>query len=212
MSYFAGLISRFKLKLADANRIVREHGVLAGAAFVLRLLARWQRTIIFEKPIATPTPESRTPSVLRITQFDRDNYHEYRDLLSECGLNRDPGFLAEGAEGFVAWAGDEPLGVGWRFHHSIFLERGKYPRGSVYLGGYFVVPAARGRGVYPILLRAMSEFEAPAGAVAIAETATNNHASQSGLIKAGFVRRGILTTISIFGFSVVHLLRGDDPR
>ncbi|MEX2174058.1 MAG: hypothetical protein WD872_06830 [Pirellulaceae bacterium] len=91
------------------------------------------------------------------------------------------------------------VAIRWRFTASpLFRPLGYDPAITIYLGGYHMCDAFRGRGLYPYLVQRMFA-DTPAASCAIAETSQGNALSQRGLTKAGFVRRGLIHRTTVGG-------------
>ena len=89
---------------------------------------------------------------------------------------------------WLMWMGDDPIGWGWvATREAAIAELGvtlTLPPGDRYLWDFMILPAWRGRGLYPALLRAiLSEEEA--ARFWIGHDAGNT-ASARGIAKAGF--------------------------
>ncbi len=125
----------------------------------------------------------------------------YQGLLTEAGVGSNPIHFERGGVGWLIVSGNHAVAIGWAFRKSAALEHLGYdPSSSVYLGGFHVRSTHRGQGLYPYLLQRM--FADSGATCAIAETSMDNAASQSGLIKAGFRRRGVAKRLTLCGCPV----------
>ena len=106
--------------------------------------------------------------------------------------------LASGHRPYVARLDDVPVAYGWVAGAGATIgELGvsfTLPRGDRYLWDFVTLPAWRGRGIYPHLLRAIITAEAAAGAARLwIIHAPENPASARGITKAGFAPVGELS-------------------
>jgi hypothetical protein len=84
------------------------------------------------------------------------------------------------------------------------------PKGA-YLAGFHVVEAARGQGLYPLLLNVMSCDAAVQGMASYVDVAPGNQASLRGIEKAGFGRVGELRTVAVAGMIIRCEIEEDFP-
>ncbi len=105
--------------------------------------------------------------------------------------------LAGGHRPYVATLGDTPAAYGWVAGAGATIgELGvsfTLPRGDRYLWDFATLPAWRGRGLYPHLLRAIIAAESPPAARLWIIHAPENPASARGIVKAGFAPVGDLS-------------------
>jgi len=98
--------------------------------------------------------------------------------------------FADGHRPYVAWHNDVPAAFGWVATHSASIgELGAtftIPDGERYLWNFVTLPAHRGLGIYPRLLQAIHEAESRDAERFWIGYAPENHASGSGIAKAGF--------------------------
>ena len=98
---------------------------------------------------------------------------------------------------YVAALGGEPVAYGWIAGAGATIgELGvsfTLPRGDRYLWDFATLPAWRGRGTYPHLLRAIVAAESPPAARHWIIHAPENPASARGITKAGFAPVGELS-------------------
>jgi GNAT superfamily N-acetyltransferase len=97
--------------------------------------------------------------------------------------------FADGHRAYVVWRNGEAAAWGWVATRSAIIGELQttlmLPDGWHYLWNFVTAPTHRGQGVYPYLLMKILEHEADASAFLIAY-APENHASASGIRKAGF--------------------------
>lgn len=106
--------------------------------------------------------------------------------------------LASGHTPYAAFLTGEPVAYGWSA--SVEAEIGGFlrfrlPPGERYLWDFATLPHARGRGVYPRLIRAIVRGEGEAERFWIAHEAGNT-ASAKGIARAGFRPAGELRFLS----------------
>lgn len=98
---------------------------------------------------------------------------------------------------YLAMLGDAPVAYGWVAGAGATIgELGVsfvLPRGDRYLWDFATLPAWRGHGVYPHLLRAIIAAESPPAARLWIIYAPENHASCRGIGKVGFAPIGELS-------------------
>jgi ribosomal protein S18 acetylase RimI-like enzyme len=98
--------------------------------------------------------------------------------------------LAEGHRAYVAWRDGEPAAWGWVATRSADIgELGttfSLPDGERYLWNFVTLPAHRGMGIYPRLVDAIVRAESAEAERFWIAYAPENHASGSGIRKAGF--------------------------
>jgi GNAT superfamily N-acetyltransferase len=91
---------------------------------------------------------------------------------------------------YVAWHDGEPAAFGWVATRSASIgELGAtftIPEGERYLWNFVTLPAHRGLGIYPRLLQAIVDAESRDAERFWIGYAPENHASGSGIAKAGF--------------------------
>jgi GNAT superfamily N-acetyltransferase len=95
---------------------------------------------------------------------------------------------------YVARVGKAPVAYGWSaLSRASIGELGlefAIPAGNRYLWDFATLPAWRGRGIYPRLLDAIVRHESSEAARFWIGHVDGNHASQRGIIKAGFGAAG----------------------
>ena len=105
--------------------------------------------------------------------------------------------LTAGHRPYVATIGGKPAAYGWVAGTGATIgELGvafTLPRGDRYLWNFATLPAWRGRGTYPHLLRAIVAAESPPAARLRIIHAPENPASTRGITKAGFAPVGELS-------------------
>jgi GNAT superfamily N-acetyltransferase len=98
--------------------------------------------------------------------------------------------FADGHRPYVAWHDEQPAAFGWVATRSASIgELGAtfaIPAGERYLWNFVTLPAHRGLGIYPRLLQAIVEAESRDAERFWIGYAPENHASGSGITKAGF--------------------------
>lgn len=98
--------------------------------------------------------------------------------------------MAAGHRAYVAWRGGEPAAWGWIATRSADIgELGTtfdLPPGERYLWNFVTLAAHRGLGIYPRLVDAIVRAESAEGERFWIACAPENHASGSGILKAGF--------------------------
>jgi GNAT superfamily N-acetyltransferase len=96
----------------------------------------------------------------------------------------------DGHRPYVAWNHDQPAAFGWVATRSASIgELGAtftIPKGERYLWNFVTLPAHRGLGIYPRLLQAIVDVESRHAERFWIGYAPENHASGSGIAKAGF--------------------------
>jgi GNAT superfamily N-acetyltransferase len=175
-------------------------GIRAVGAFLGSRLYRRSQSLLFccrELPALPVLPPDL--SIERITAGEADDF--LQDLL-RAGAGEDLHLFGRGAVCYLArWSG-EPAGAGWVFADSYLLRRAGLGGKARYLGACQVAEAFRGRGIYTNLLRTMANDALAAGFEPYIDTSCDNVASQRGILKAGFVHKGMLSAIVLFGFIV----------
>jgi GNAT superfamily N-acetyltransferase len=98
--------------------------------------------------------------------------------------------FAAGHRAYVAWWNEEPAAWGWVATRTADIgELGTtfaIPEGERYLWNFVTLPSHRGLGVYPRLLHAIVRAESREAERFWIAYAPENHASGSGIAKAGF--------------------------
>jgi len=99
--------------------------------------------------------------------------------------------FADGHRAYVAWWNEEPAAWGWVATRGASIgELGAtfiIPDGERYLWNFVTLPSHRGLGIYPRLLQAILRAESREAERFWIGYAPENHASGSGIAKAGFV-------------------------
>jgi GNAT superfamily N-acetyltransferase len=105
--------------------------------------------------------------------------------------------LAAGHRAYVAWAGWMPASWGWVASSTAEIGelglRFRIPPRERYLWNFVTRPEHRGRGLYPRLLNAIVAAESDEAERFWIIHAPENHASASGIRKAGFMPAGTLS-------------------
>jgi GNAT superfamily N-acetyltransferase len=98
--------------------------------------------------------------------------------------------MADGHRAWAAWRDDTIVAWGWvATQHAELGElqfRFIIPEGDRYLWNFVTVPSARGQGLYPRLLDAILQAEGREASRFWIAWAPENHASGSGIVRAGF--------------------------
>jgi GNAT superfamily N-acetyltransferase len=99
--------------------------------------------------------------------------------------------FANGHRAYVAWRNEEPAAWGWVATRSASIGELSasfmMSHGERYLWNFVTLPAYRGLGIYPRLLQAIVRSESVDAERFWIGYAPENHASGSGIAKAGFV-------------------------
>jgi GNAT superfamily N-acetyltransferase len=99
--------------------------------------------------------------------------------------------FANGHRAYVAWRNEEPAAWGWVATRSASIGELSasfmMSQGERYLWNFVTLPAYRGLGIYPRLLQAIVRSESVDAERFWIGYAPENHASGSGIAKAGFV-------------------------
>lgn len=113
------------------------------------------------------------------------------------------------ARGHTPWSAridGEPVGWGWCATREVSIGEldiaVPLPPGNRYLWDFFTVPAWRGRGIYPRLLRTIIEHEPEVARFWVGHD-LGNLASARGITKAGFHEVGLLYHRQDGGFELV---------
>ena len=105
--------------------------------------------------------------------------------------------LEGGHRGYIAWRDAEPAAWGWVATRSAHIgELGTsfdLPKGARYLWNFVTLKRHRGLGIYPRLLDAIVREESTEAEHFWIAFAPENHASGSGIWKAGFTRMADLS-------------------
>jgi len=105
--------------------------------------------------------------------------------------------FADGHRAYVAWWDEEPAAWGWVATRGASIgELGAtfvIPNGERYLWNFVTLPSHRGLGIYPRLLQAILRAESREAERFWIGYAPENHASGSGIAKAGFVAQAELS-------------------
>jgi len=98
--------------------------------------------------------------------------------------------FAAGHKAYVAFIGNEPAAWGWVATHSAEIgelgSRFSIGAGERYLWNFVTRAAFRGRGIYPCLIEAIIGAESAFADRFWIAYAPENHASRTGIVKAGF--------------------------
>jgi GNAT superfamily N-acetyltransferase len=98
--------------------------------------------------------------------------------------------FADGHHAYVAWWNEEPAAWGWVATRTASIGEMQttflLPPGERYLWNFVTLAAHRGRGIYPRLLQAIVRAESADAERFWIGYAPENHASGSGIAKAGF--------------------------
>ncbi len=181
-------------------RLAREGKVLDAARMLFAGICSASTSLLFERRAGSgAAPDSRQLVVRRVAG---DQASEFMKDLCRAGAGPDLDYFESGAVAYLAYEAGAAAGVGWRMASSPLLRRIGEPANSVYVGGFHVVPEARGRGIYPALLNAICRDLPSPDALVFAQTSLSNLASQRGLVKAGFCCRGKLRVLVVMGVIV----------
>ncbi len=98
--------------------------------------------------------------------------------------------FSDGHRAYVAWIDGEPAAWGWAATSTARIGELEatfaIPAGEQYLWNFVTLPAFRGRGIYPRLLDAIVHSESAEADRFWIAYAPENHASGTGIQKAGF--------------------------
>jgi ribosomal protein S18 acetylase RimI-like enzyme len=190
-------LTKARRVLSEAAAQRRGQGNAAAARYLARHLYGRSTMVLFE--CRTKRTGGELPTGFRIVQVGRNQRDAFAAAIDEAGAGSDISNFERGADCWLLLDGERGAAVGWRFWASpLFRPLGYDPARTIYLGGYHVRPEYRGRGLYPLLVERM--FAASEAAdCALAETAPDNVSSQRGLVKAGFIRRGLLHRLVLGG-------------
>lgn len=187
--------------LRRAARDLRAGNARGAARDLARRVCSWSRSLLYVREAGAI--EVDAPSALRIECIRAAEFGPRRQDLERAGALPDAELFDRGAACYLAWWQGQPAGCGWRYARSRLLERLGLAPGAVYAGNFHVREEARGRGIYPALLRQMCRDEAGAGVRMYVQTSRSNHASRRGLEKAGFRCIGELRVLVLAG-CIVH--------
>jgi len=143
-------------------------------------------------PFATRHRNDPVPS---LSPLDAVEVHHVWDVafMAELQQRRERDIadrFAGGHRPYVAWHDEQPAAFGWVATRSASIgELGAtfaIPAGERYLWNFVTLPAHRGLGIYPRLLQAIVEAESRDAERFWIGYAPENHASGSGIMKAGF--------------------------
>jgi GNAT superfamily N-acetyltransferase len=113
---------------------------------------------------------------------------------------------------YVAWYDGEPAAFGWVATRSAEIGElqvnFRMPARDRYLWNFVTLPAFRGLGIYPRLLEAIIDAESAEADRFWIIAAPENHASESGIIKAGFTTLAELSFDSAGRAAVRALIAG----
>ena len=119
--------------------------------------------------------------------------------------------FAAGHRAYVAWYDGEPAAFGWVATRGADIGelavRFTLPPRDAYLWNFVTLPPFRGLGIYPRLVDAMVRAEAPFADRFWIIYAPENHASGSGIAKAGFTNLAELS-FDAAGHAAVRALIG----
>lgn len=135
-----------------------------------------------------PMPELQPLVNLSIARVDDVTQ---MSLLQERHVDEIAGRFHAGHRAYVARLNAAPAGWGWVATRTASIgELGAtftIPEGDRYLWNFATLPSHRGLGVYPRLLQAILRAESEEAERFWIAYAPENHASESGITKAGFV-------------------------
>ena len=201
-----GYCSQVMRTLRAAAAAARERGPRAACDVLLTRVFSRSRTYLYQR--AAGGPVASAPQDLRIVRLDPEQRAACLSDLVRAGAGPELGLLRADTIGYLAYWHGAPVGSGWRYPHSRLLRRLRQPQSAAYLGGFYVLPEARGRGIYPALLRTMCCDAGAPSVLCFAQTSLDNLSSQRGLTKAGFERLGELRVLVLAGLIVACRLRG----
>ena len=195
----SGYLALVREAMEDFLALGRSGNMRRALQFIWRRIWSTSDMAIYECQASTMA-HGAPPEGVCIVKVDAGNRSQHEANIVKAGTGWDMRYFKRKAVCYLAYVGDEPAGIGWRFPSSRLLRRIGRSESDAYLAGFHVVEAFRGRGLYPALLGAACHDVAAPGVSAFAETGLHNVASQRGLAKAGFVPIGRLRTRVLAGF------------
>ncbi len=183
-------LSRYRIRIRE---ILNRQGWKGLARFLFqRIVWRQWHSIVLKDPVGTSRRPSTYPEGIRFSYWlcHRELPDDVRRLLLAAGANE---FLAELDDWDGLWilqAGDGTA-VAWGgiYPNSFQAKVLRLPPGAVLLGGNFVVPTFRGKGLHRLALNDIALRLAQHGCRELfAEVRPDNIASLRGLEGARFVR------------------------
>lgn len=154
-------------------------------------------------------------TVAPLAPLDGITYHRLTDphpmaLAQQRPVDVMRARLEDGHRPYVAMCAGEIVAWGWvatvRAELGELAFRFELPAGDRYLWNFVTAPNARGLGIYPRLLQAIVEMESAEASRFWIVRAPENHASGSGIERAGF-RRVATLSVDLDGRAAVG---GDD--
>ncbi len=194
MDIMRRVLARVTRAFDEGVTIARAQGVAAVWRWLCRSL--WHRSSTRLYAGGPGQGECLPPDGILIRRFTDANRDQAMSDIGAAGAGEDVRFLSQGAVCYLAYDRKVPVAVGWSFSSSRLLKRARLDDG-LYLCGFHVVKAARGRGLYPLLLRTM--VAEAGGRICYADVDPRNNASIRGLEKAEFRELGTLHVCSLAG-------------
>lgn len=187
--------TRLALAVREVLLTARAGGPKIACRMACRRVFRRSESMLFAKE--GPFPALALPVSIHVETVTPEPGQAKRQEVFRAGAGPDVLNFDRGATCYMVYVEGGPAGVGWCFPESRLLRRLGLDRKGKYLGGFFVRPEFRGRGLYPLLLQTICREALDAEQTAFAETGYENLASQRGLTKAGFVCKGRLSVAAL---------------
>ena len=169
---------------------VRSHGWRRGLVSMGNVLWKRSSSVLYRR--TTVSEDIPVPEGVRIVRVDPDRPDVPLGDILAAGAGSDVRYLKQGATCYLAYLDDAPVSLGWAFPGSYLLRRARLERDAMYLGGFHTIEAARGRGLYPLLLKFMCANQGVQERICYVDAEPDNHASLRGIEKAGFHKVGFL--------------------
>lgn len=174
------------------TRVYQTRGIGGFAQFVRTRLAHRREDLLFDMSLGAVAP-APAPAAFDIVVVDRNSIGtaSVADIERQVFVNDNVDYRAGLTQDdmlFAAVAGDgRVLSYGFVLFRSFYKRVLREPIDVPMIGNCFTEPEARGRGLYPALLRAMCDELARRGhRRVIISCAPDNVASRRGIERAGF--------------------------
>ncbi len=205
----SGYCARIRSFAEEMCAIGKDHGWKEALHAFLQRSLRIGETLLYEQSLAVEPLD--IPEAIHIVVVSQRQRSIHQADIEKAGGKSDLGNFESGGDCYLLTFEGQPAGVTWMWtwETSRLLRRLGYPRNTVYLGGDFVRPEFRSRGLHTINRRFQCAQAARLfpGGKAVVEVDEDNAASRRSLEKAGFSWRWRMRYVIIAGIMVWVRLR-----
>ena len=169
---------------------------------------RFQTTLLMRYDLRTSTPAVVSRADLRIETLDAGGVDRLFQINANAERSLEMAKFDSGCSCYIGYLDDRLAHYSWVQDHGVHIIAGtgrsrRIDEGSLWIHACFTAEWARGRRVYPLVLRqVLADYKSRRFDTAWIYVAEANAASRSGLARAGFEVVSRLHALSIRGLTL----------